>query len=257
MILIKTGEEIELIKASNELVSRTLAEVAKSVAPGITTRSLDRIAETYIRDHKGEPGFLGYNGYPATLCTSVNEVVVHGIPSDYFLREGDILSVDCGVMLNGYFGDSAYTFSVGEITMEKLNLMNCTKESLFKGIEKAVSGNRLGDIGCAIQQHAEDSGYSVVREMVGHGIGKQLHEEPEVPNYGKRGHGIKLREGMTICIEPMINFGSRYIEQDPDGWTIRTRDRKPSAHYELAIAICREQARILSTFSYIEEVLNQ
>ncbi len=256
MILIKTEEEIDLLKASNDLVSKTLAEVARYIGPGITTLSLDRIAETYIRDHGGEPGFLGYNGFPATLCTSKNDEVVHGIPSGYVLQEGDILSVDCGVKLNGYFGDSAYTFPVGEPDPAREALLTCTRESLFKGIEKAVAGNRLGDIGQAIQQHAEQAGYSVVREMVGHGIGKQLHEEPEVPNYGKRGSGIKLKEGMTICVEPMINLGSRHIQQDPDGWTIRTKDGQPSAHYEHAIAIGRREAIILSTFKYIEEVLN-
>jgi len=255
MILIKTEEEIELLKASNELVSRTLAEVARALGPGVTTLSLDKIAETYIRDNDGEPGFLGYNGFPATLCTSVNEQVVHGIPSAYEMKEGDIVSVDCGVRLNGYFGDSAYTFAVGEPPAQCRDLMTCTRESLFKGIEKAVHGNRLGDIGLAVQQHAEKGGYSVVREMVGHGLGKNLHEEPEVPNYGKRGTGVRLKEGMTLCIEPMINLGTRYIEQDRDGWTIRTRDKKPSAHFELAIAIGKGGASILSTFEYIEEVL--
>ncbi len=245
-----------MLQASNDLVSRTLAEVARAIAPGVTTLSLDKIAEEYIRDHGGVPGFLGYNGFPATLCTSVNDEVVHGIPSGYRLKEGDILSVDCGVNLNGFFGDSAYTFSVGKPAAGWKDLMTCTKESLYKGIEKAVSGNRVGDIGQAVQQHAEKSGYSVVREMVGHGIGKQLHEEPEVPNYGKRGSGIRLKEGMTLCIEPMINLGTRYILQDADGWTIRTRDKQPSAHYELAIAIGKDKAIVLSTFKYIEEVLN-
>jgi methionyl aminopeptidase len=256
MILIKTEEEIELLKASNELVSKTLAEVARAIEPGVTTLSLDKIAESYIRDHGGEPGFLGYNGFPATLCTSMNDEVVHGIPSEYPLKDGDILSVDCGVKLNGYFGDSAYTFSIGEAQAAWKDLMNCTREALYKGIEKAVEGFRLGDIGQAVQQHAEKAGYSVVREMVGHGIGKNLHEEPEVPNYGKRGSGVKLKEGMTICIEPMINLGKRYINQDQDGWTIRTKDRQPSAHYELAVAIGKGEARMLSTFRYIEEVLN-
>lgn len=257
MILIKTEEEIELLKASNELVSKTLAEVARAIGPGVTTLSLDKIAETFIRDHGGEPGFLGYNGFPATLCTSLNDEVVHGIPSGYELQEGDILSVDCGVKLNGYYGDSAYTFSVGDPPEASKKLMDTTRESLFKGIEKAVEGNRLGDIGQAVQQHAEEGGYSVVREMVGHGLGKNLHEEPEVPNYGKKGTGIKLKEGMTLCIEPMINLGTRYIEQDADGWTIRTKDHQPSAHYELAIAIGKAEARILSTFKYIEEVLTE
>jgi methionyl aminopeptidase len=257
MILIKTEEEIELMQASNELVSKTLAEVAGAIGPGVTTLSLDKIAETYIRDHKGTPGFLGYNGFPGTLCTSVNDEVVHGIPSGYELQDGDILSVDCGVKLDGYFGDSAYTFPIGEPVADWEQLMACTKDSLFKGIEKAVPGNRFGDIGQAIQQCAEDAGYAVVREMVGHGIGKHLHEEPEVPNYGKRGSGIKLREGMTLCIEPMVNLGTRHIKQDLDGWTVRTKDQQPSAHYELAIAVTKGKAKILSTFKYIEEVLNQ
>ena len=255
MILIKTEEEIELLKASNELVSKTLAEVAGAIEPGVTTLTLDKIAEAYIRDHGGEPGFLGYNGFPATLCTSLNDEVVHGIPSNYSLKDGDILSVDCGVNLKGYFGDSAYTFSIGEPQAAWNDLVNCTKEALYKGIEKAVEGFRLGDIGQAVQQHAEKGGFSVVREMVGHGIGKNLHEEPEVPNYGKRGSGVKLKAGMTICIEPMINLGTRYINQDQDGWTIRTKDRQPSAHYELAVAIGKGEARMLSTFRYIEDVL--
>ncbi|KPL15423.1 MAG: methionine aminopeptidase [Bacteroides sp. SM23_62] len=252
MILIKTAEEIELLRASNLLVSRTLAEVGKAIKPGVNTLKLDKIAEEYLRDHGGIPGFLGYNGFPATLCTSRNDEVVHGIPSARELKDGDILSVDCGVKLHGYFGDSAYTFPVGEPSEDYRSLMVQTRESLFKGIEVAVAGNRLGDIGYAIQSHAEKAGYSVVREMVGHGLGKNLHEEPEVPNYGRRGSGIKLKEGMVICIEPMINMGTRFIEQDKDGWTIRTTDRKPSAHYELAVAITKGEADVLSTFEYIE-----
>ena len=253
MILIKTAEEIALLRASNLLVSRTLAEVGKAVKPGVTTLALDKIAEAYLRDNGGIPGFLGYNGFPATLCTSVNDEVVHGIPSERELNEGDILSVDCGVKLQGYFGDSAYTLAVGETNEEYRSLMKHTRESLFRGIEVAVSGNRLGDIGYAIQNHAENAGYSVVREMVGHGLGQHLHEEPEVPNYGRRGSGIKLKEGMVICIEPMINMGTRYIKQDKDGWTIRTTDGKPSAHFELAVAITKGEADVLSTFAYIED----
>ncbi|KPL20257.1 MAG: methionine aminopeptidase [Bacteroides sp. SM1_62] len=243
---------MELLRASNLLVSRTLAEVGKAIKPGVNTLKLDKIAEEYLRDHGGIPGFLGYNGFPATLCTSRNDEVVHGIPSARELKDGDILSVDCGVKLHGYFGDSAYTFPVGEPSEDYRSLMVQTRESLFKGIEVAVAGNRLGDIGYAIQSHAEKAGYSVVREMVGHGLGKNLHEEPEVPNYGRRGSGIKLKEGMVICIEPMINMGTRFIEQDKDGWTIRTTDRKPSAHYELAVAITKGEADVLSTFEYIE-----
>ena len=253
MIFIKTAEEIELLRASNLLVSRALSEVGKAIKPGVSTLKLDKIAEEYLRDHGGIPGFLGYNGFPATLCTSLNDEVVHGIPSEKELRKGDILSVDCGVKLQGYFGDSAYTFPVGEPSEEYKSLMLNTRESLFKGIEAAVAGNRLGDIGYAVQNHAEQAGYSVVREMVGHGLGQNLHEEPEVPNYGSRGSGIKLKEGMVICIEPMINMGTRFIKQDKDGWTIRTTDGKPSAHYELAVAVTKGEPDVLSTFEYIED----
>ena len=253
MIFIKTAEEIELLRASNLLVSRALAEVGKAINPGVSTLKLDKIAEEYLRDHGGIPGFLGYNGFPATLCASVNDEVVHGIPSEKELSIGDILSVDCGVKLQGYFGDSAYTFPVGEPSMEYKSLMLRTRESLFKGIEAAMAGNRLGDIGYAIQNHAEQAGYSVVREMVGHGLGQNLHEEPEVPNYGRRGTGIKLKEGMVICIEPMINMGTRFIKQDNDGWTIRTSDGKPSAHFEQAVAITKGEPDVLSTFEYIED----
>jgi len=248
-------EEIEKLRAGNELVSRTLGVVAGSIRPGMTTRALDKLAEEYIRDHGGIPGFLGYNGFPATLCTSLNDEVVHGIPSEYALKEGDIISVDCGVRLNGYYGDSAYTFAIGEPDPAWKALMVTTREALFKGIANARAGKRMGDVGSAIQDHAENAGYSVVREMVGHGLGQNLHEEPEVPNFGRRGSGIKLKAGMVFCIEPMINLGTRYIQQDKDGWTIRTRDRQPSAHYELAIAVRQGEADILSTFKYIEEVI--
>ncbi len=256
MILLKTAEEVQKLRASNLLVSKTLGELAKKIAPGVTTKSLDKLAEEYLRDHGGIPGFLGYNGFPATLCTSLNDEVVHGIPSDYKLKEGDIISIDCGVMLNGYFGDSAYTFAIGEIDHAKKELMKNTRQSLFQGIEKARMGFRLGDVGYAIQNYAEKAGYSVVREMVGHGLGKNLHEEPEVPNFGRRGSGVKIKAGMVLCIEPMINMGSRYIQQDKDGWTIRTKDGQPSAHFELAIAVTNGEPDILSTFKYIEEVLN-
>ena len=253
MILLKTAEEIELLRTSNLLVSKALAEVGKAIKPGVSTLKLDKIAEEYLRDYGGIPGFLGYNDFPATLCTSLNDEVVHGIPSKKELKEGDILSVDCGVKLQGYFGDSAYTFSVGKTSPTVISLMVITREALFKGIEKAMAGNRLGDIGYAIQNHAENAGYSVVREMVGHGLGRNLHEEPEVPNYGRRGSGVKIKEGMVFCIEPMINMGSRYIQQDKDGWTIRTTDKKPSAHYELAVAITKGEPDILSSFKYIED----
>jgi methionyl aminopeptidase len=237
-------------------VSRTLGELAGKIKPGVTTLELDRFAEEYIRDHKGIPAFLGYNGFPKTLCTSVNSEVVHGIPSSYKLKDGDIISIDCGVKLNGFYGDSAYTFEVGEVNIAVKKLLKTTKESLYMGIEKAVDGNRLGDISSAIQEYAENAGYSVVREMVGHGLGKNLHEEPEVPNYGKKGSGIRLQAGMVLCLEPMINMGSRYILQEADGWTIKTRDNQPSAHFELAVAVKKKEPLILSTFRFVEEALN-
>jgi methionyl aminopeptidase len=254
MIHYKTAEEIELLKASNSLVSKALAEVAKRIAPGVTTLELNKIAEEFIRDHKAIPGFLGYKGYPKTLCTSVNQQVVHGIPSIYALREGDIVSVDCGVLFQGYYGDSAYTFAVGEVSERVKHLLNVTKESLYRGIENALDGKRIGDISNAIQEYCEHEKFSVVREMVGHGIGKAMHEAPEVPNYGKRGHGPRLQEGMAICIEPMINMGRKEITQDADGWTIQTADRQPSAHFEHCVAIGKDKAEILSTFEYIEAV---
>ena len=249
------SEAIEIMRECNLLVSKTLAEVAKIVEPGVTTLALDKIAEEYILDHNAVPGFKGYNGFPNTLCTSVNSQVVHGIPSSYELKEGDIVSVDCGVKMKGYYGDTAYTFAVGEVAPGVSDLMKATYESLFKGIEQAVSGKRVGDIGFAVQQHAEKEGFSVVREMVGHGLGESLHEEPEVPNYGRRGRGPMLKAGMVICIEPMINMGGKGIIQEKDGWTIRTRDNKPSAHYELAVVVEKGKADILSTFEYIEEEL--
>ncbi len=256
MIFIKTAEEIELLRESNLLVSKTLAEIAQHILPGISTGELDTIAETFIRDHGAEPGFKGYQGFPATLCTSVNEQVVHGIPSKAkFLREGDIISVDCGVMKNGYFGDTAFTFEVGEVSEEVRRLLRTTRECLHKGIQKAVEGQRTGDIGNAVQTHAEINGYSVVRELVGHGIGKNMHEEPEVANYGRRGTGVKLKKGMVICIEPMINMGKRQIKQGADGWTISTVDNLPSAHFELAVVVDKGEADILSTFSYIDEII--
>ena len=258
MIYIKTAEEIELMRENNLLVSTTLAEVAKHIKPGVTTGKLDDIAEAYIRDHGAVPGFKGYNGYPKTLCTSVNSQVVHGIPSeDVVLKEGDVISVDCGVIKNEFYGDTAFSFEVGEVSEEVKQLLKVTRESLYKGIEKAVEGQRIGDVGYAVQKHAESFGYSVVREMVGHGLGRHLHEEPEVPNYGRRGTGVKLKRGMVICIEPMINMGRRQITQGADGWTISTADAKPSAHFELAIAVDKGKADILSTFSYIDEILNK
>lgn len=253
MIKIRTAEEIEKLRESNLLVSKTLGEISNYIKPGVTTEKLDQIAEEFIRDHKAVPGFLGYQGYPKTLCTSVNEQVVHGIPSAYVLRDGDIVSIDCGVLLNKYYGDSAYTFTVGEVGANVLKLLETTKKSLFEGIKASVQGNRTGDIGFAVQSYCENAGYSVVRELVGHGLGEKLHEAPEVPNYGSRGKGPKLVEGMVICIEPMINLGRKEVVQENDGWTIRTRDKQPSAHFELAVAIQKGNPDILSTFDYIEK----
>lgn len=256
MIYLKTDEEIELLRISNQIVAKTLAEIAKIVQPGVTTGYLNKIAEEYIRDNDAVPGFLGYSGFPKSLCTSVNEQVVHGIPSDdVILQEGDIVSVDCGVYKNGFHGDSAYTFCVGEVKPEIRDLLKVTKESLYLGIEQAIEGKRIGDLGYAIQSHCEKHGYSVVREMIGHGVGRNLHEAPEVPNYGRRGNGIVLKSGMTIAIEPMINLGVRQLVFENDGWTTRTRDRKVSAHFEHSVAVRQGKADILSTFQYIEEVL--
>jgi methionyl aminopeptidase len=257
MLYLKTDEEIGLLRESNLLVSRTLAEVALLIKPGITTLYLDNIAETFICDNGGTPAFKGYGGFPSTLCTSVNDEVVHGFPSKYILKEGDIVSVDCGVILNGWYGDSAYTFAVGEISEEVRRLLDYTKESLEDGVKEAVAGNRVGDISWAVQNKAESGGYSVVRELVGHGLGKRLHEPPEVANYGKRGTGPKMEKGLVICIEPMINLGSKETMQMRDGWTIKTVDGKPSAHFEYAVAVDKGRADVLTTFKFIEEVLNK
>lgn len=257
MIHLKSQEEIELLRENNQLVSLTLAEVGRHVRPGVSTLELDRIAEAFIRDHGAEPSFLGYNGFPNTLCMSVNDVVVHGIPSaKAILREGDILSVDCGTFMKGFCGDSAYTFAVGQIAPEKAELLRVTKEALYKGVAQAVAGNRIGDIGNAVQEHAESHGYGVVREMVGHGLGRRMHEEPEVPNYGARGRGPLLKKGMVLCIEPMINMGSRYIVFDRDGWAVRTKDGKPAAHFEFAVAITPDGPDVLTDFEVIEKALN-
>ncbi len=244
------------MRAANLLVGRTLAEVAKIIAPGVTTRQLDKRAEEFIRDHGATPAFLGYNGFPGSLCTSVNDAVVHGIPSDkVILKEGDIVSVDCGTKLAGFTGDSAYTFAVGEVSEEVMHLLRTTKESLYIGIEQAVAGKRTGDIGNAVQTFCEARGFHVVRELVGHGIGKSMHESPEVPNYGRRGTGAELRTGMCICIEPMINIGSKNVLTDRDGWTIINKTRKPSAHFEHCVAVREGKADILSSFDFVEEVL--
>ncbi len=255
MIYIKTDAEVELLREANQLVSKTLAEVAAHIRPGVTTRQLDTIAEEFIRDHGALPGFKGYAGFPNTLCTSVNDEVVHGIPSDYELRDGDIISVDCGVILNGWNGDSAYTFAVGDVKPEVLRLMEYTRASLEAGAREAIAGNRVGDISHAVQTKAESGGYSVVRTLVGHGIGKHLHEGPEVPNYGKRGSGTRLDRNLVICIEPMINMGTKNTRVQSDGWTVRTGDGKPSAHYEYAVAVREGKPDLLTTFEYIEEVL--
>lgn len=255
MIFLKTDEEIELMREANRLVGMTLGEVAKHIAPGIKTIKLNQIAEEFIRSHGAIPSFLGYNGFPYSLCISVNENVVHGFPSEYELREGDIISVDCGTEKNGFCGDSAYTFCVGEVADDVKALLRTTKESLYKGIEKAVEGNRVGDIGEAVQTYCEKRGYSVVRELVGHGIGRKMHESPEVPNYGRHGVGPLLKKGMCIAIEPMINMGSKNVVFEKDGWTVRTKDRKPSAHFEHTITIRQGKADILSTFEFVESVL--
>ncbi|WP_446785318.1 type I methionyl aminopeptidase [Macellibacteroides fermentans] len=256
MIYLKTDEEIELMRVANQLVGKTLGELAKHVAPGVTTLQLDKIAEEFIRDNGATPAFLGYGGFPNSICASVNDHVVHGIPSSkVVLRDGDIISIDCGTHINGFTGDSAYTFCVGEVSPEVRHLLKTTKESLYKGIEAAVDGKRVGDIANAIQTYCETRNYSVVRELVGHGCGRNMHEEPEVPNYGRRGCGPLLRSGMCICIEPMINLGSKNVVFENDGWTVRTKDRKPSAHFEHCIAIRPDGPDILSSFKFIEEVL--
>lgn len=258
MIYLKTDEEIELLRISNQIVAKTLAEIAKIIAPGVSTAKLDKLADEFIRDNGAVPGFLGYGGFPKSICTSVNDQVVHGIPSEeVILKEGDIISVDCGAYINGFHGDSAYTFPVGEISTEVRDLLRTTKESLYLGIEQAVEGKRMGDLGHAIQSHCESKGFSVVREMIGHGVGRNLHEAPEVPNYGRKGNGIMLKSGMTIAIEPMINMGKRQLVFERDGWTTRTVDRKPSAHFEHSVAVRRGKADILSTFEFIEQVLGK
>ena len=255
MIYIKTAEEIEGMRAACDLVSRTLGEVAKWVAPGVTTRKLDNVAREFILDNGGKPACLGYQGFPGTLCIEVNETVVHGFPSGYVLKEGDIIGTDCVAELNGFNGDSCYTFWLGEIEEKTRRLLKTTYESLYKGIEAAQPGKRIGDISNAIQSYCEKAGYSVVREMCGHGIGKSMHEDPEVPNFGRKGIGPILKPGMCIAIEPMINLGSKNVVIESNGWECRTRDRKPSAHYEHTIAITEDGNEILTTFSYIEEVL--
>jgi methionyl aminopeptidase len=255
MIYIKTDEEVEIQRQSSLLVGKTLAEVASILRPGITTIELDKVAETFIRDHGAVPGFKGYGGFPGSLCISVNDEVVHGIPGMRVIKDGDVVSIDCGTLWNGFYGDSAYTFGVGEIQEPFANLLKRTKESLMLGIEQAVVGKRVGDIGSAVQKYVEGYGYSVVRELVGHGVGRNLHEKPEVPNYGRRGTGVKLKSGMILAIEPMVNLGVKEVKQDSDGWTIRTLDGKPSAHFEHDVVVREGVPDVLSTFEYIEEVI--
>lgn len=259
MVILKTREEIEIMREAALSVSKTLGMLASEIKPGVTTAYLDKLAEEFIRDNGGVPTFKGYgnknNPFPASLCMSLNEAVVHGVPTDIPLKEGDIISVDCGVTKNGYVGDHAYTFAVGEISPELQRLLDVTKECLYIGIEQFKSGNRIGDISWAIQNHAEKNGYGVVRELCGHGLGKTLHENPEVPNFGKRGDGPKVKDGMVIAIEPMINMGVRNVKYLKDGWTIITADKKPSAHFEHDVALVDGKPDILSTFDYIEEAL--
>lgn len=253
----RNSEQIELIRLSCQLVSKTLAEVAKVIEPGIKTIYLNNIAETFIRDNGGIPAFLNYNGFPYSLCISLNNQVVHGFPGKHELIPGDLVSIDCGVVMNKFYGDSAYTFSVGEPREDVKLLMQVTQECLKLGVAKAVSGMRIGDVGFAVQEYAEKYHFGVVKELVGHGVGTKLHEKPEVPNYGKKGSGIKLEEGMVIAIEPMINAGRAGVRFWDDGWTVSTSDGKPSAHYEHTVAIKKGKADILTTFDYIEEVLKE
>jgi len=251
----KTEEEIELIRESSLLIGKTFGVLAPMIQPGVTTLQLDKIADEFIRDNGGIPGFFGYNGYPNSICASVNNAVVHGIPSDKPLESGDIVSVDIGVLKNGFFGDSAYTFAVGKISPEVQQLLDVTKKSLQLAIEQAVAGKRIGDIGYAVQQYTESFGFGVVRDLVGHGVGRSLHEAPEVPNYGRRGQGMQLLPGLVLAIEPMINMGTKHVKQLRDGWTIVTADGKPSAHFEHTVVVRKDKAEVLSTFEFIEQAL--
>jgi methionyl aminopeptidase len=253
MIRYKTDEEIQFIKESAQILGKAHGEVAKRIRPGVKTKELDQVAEEFIRDSGGLPSFKNYHGFPAALCISVNETVVHGFPGDYELKETDVVSVDCGVKFKGFHSDSAYTYPLEKVSKEVLDLLERTYESLLLGIAQAKAGNRTGDISFAIQNYVEQFGYGVVRELVGHGVGKDLHEDPEVPNYGKRGKGVKLEPGMVIAIEPMINLGTRNVVQEKDGWTIRTSDRKPSAHFEHTVAIHKDRTEVLTTHEYIEQ----
>ncbi|GAA4846070.1 type I methionyl aminopeptidase [Algivirga pacifica] len=250
----KTEDEIALMRESADLLGRAHAEVAKNIKEGVSLKQLDKIAEQFIKDHGANPSFLNYGGFPASLCMSLNDVVVHGIPNNYELKDGDVISIDCGVYLNGFHSDSAYTYPVGNVAPEVMKLLKVTQECLTLGIQQAKLNNHIEDIGYTVQKYAETHGYGVVRELVGHGLGRDLHEKPEVPNYGKKGRGLKIKDGLVIAIEPMINLGTRGIVQDADGWTIRTRDGKPSAHYEHTVAIHNGETEVLTTFKYIEEV---
>ena len=252
-VILKTDEEIELMREANRLVGMTLGELSKHIKPGITTLQLDAIAEKFIRDHGAIPLFLGYGGFPNSICTSVNEAVVHGIPNNKPLQEGDIVSIDCGVQAKGFCGDSAYTFCVGEVSEAVKKLLRTTQEALYIGIEQAREDNRIGNIGFAVQTYCEANGYSVVRDLTGHGIGRNMHEAPEVPNFGRRGTGMLIKNGMCLAIEPMINMGSKNVVFENDGWTVRTKDRKMSAHFEHTVAIRNGKADILSTFEFIHE----
>jgi len=254
MLFLKTDEEIAIIKQSGLILAQTLGVVAKAIKPGIATKALDKLAEAYIYDQGAIPSFKGYNQFPATLCISVNEAVVHGIPGSYELKEGDIVSVDCGVLYKGFHSDSAFTFPVGEITKEAKELIKVTKEALYLGINQAIVGNRIGDIGGAVENYVSKHNFTVVRDLAGHGIGKSLHEDPQIPNYGKRGTGVRLKKGMVLAIEPMVNLGKSAVRQEKDGWTITTTDKKLSAHFEHTVAVGEQQAEILTSYQYIEEV---
>jgi len=253
MVVYKTEEEIDIIRENAIILSKAHGEVASLIREGITTKELDARAEEFIKDNGGKPSFKGYNGFPYSLCISVNSAVVHGFPSNYVIQSGDIISIDCGVFKNGFHSDCAYTHGVGELSAEVKKLLTVTKDSLYKGIEKALVGNRLGDVSATIQQEVERAGFSVVRELVGHGIGKSLHEAPEVPNYGKRGQGLKLQNGLVLAVEPMVNLGTKNVVQEADGWTIRTKDKKPSAHFEHTIVIRKDKAEVLTSFEFIEQ----
>lgn len=253
MVHYKTANDVQLIKESAQILGKAHGEVARHIKPGMKTKELNRIAEEFIRDHGGSPSFKNYHGFPGALCISVNETVVHGFPGEYELKETDVISIDCGVLFKGFHSDSAYTYPLEKVSQQVLDLLNRTYDSLFLGIAQAKVGNRIGDIGFAIQSFVETFGYGVVRELVGHGVGKSLHEDPEVPNYGKRGKGVKILPGMVFAIEPMINMGTKNVVQEKDGWTIRTSDRKPSAHFEHMVAVYEDRTEVLTTHEYIEE----